>query len=181
MSERSHDKAMIERISKAVRDVPGFPKPGIVFKDITPVLADPALLKGLIDTLAGRYASQRIDYVAGIESRGFILAAPVATALAAGFVPIRKKGKLPREVYREEFQLEYGTDVIELHQDAFPAKSRVLLLDDVLATGGTAAAAIRLIERAGAQVAGVAFMIELGFLDGRSRLGDKDIHALIRY
>ncbi|MBI3889940.1 MAG: adenine phosphoribosyltransferase [Candidatus Wallbacteria bacterium] len=172
---------MILRIKKAVRDVPDFPKKGIVFKDITPVLRDPTLLKGLVDELARRYAGLKIDYVAGIESRGFILAAPVATALSAGFVPIRKKGKLPCETYREDFKVEYGTDSIEMHKDAFGLGNRVLLLDDVLATGGTASAAIRLIEKAGGRVAGVAFMIELNFLEGRAKLGDRDVYSLIQY
>lgn len=172
---------MIFEIQRAIRDVPDFPKPGIVFKDITPVLADPRLFRGLVDAIAARYQGQGIQFVAGIESRGFILGAPIATALGAGFVPIRKKGKLPRESWREDFQLEYGIDSIELHKDAFGAGSKVLLVDDVLATGGTAAAAVRLIERTGATVAGIEFLIELTFLPGRTKLGGRAVHSLICY
>ena len=172
---------MLEVIKKKVRDVPDFPKQGIVFKDITPVLNDPVLFRGLLDELVKSHRGRGVQYVAGIESRGFILAAPLAIALGAGFVPIRKKGKLPAQVYREEFALEYGTDVIELHQDAFPRGARVLLVDDVLATGGTATAAIKLLETASASIVGLSFMIELGFLGGRTKLPPCEFHALIRY
>jgi adenine phosphoribosyltransferase len=166
--------------SKLVRDVVDFPEPGILFKDITPVLADRQAFTGLIDALAKPFFG-RVDKVAGIEARGFILATPVAEELRTGFIPIRKPGKLPWKVVREEYELEYGKDALEMHEDAVSAGDRVLVVDDVLATGGTAAAAVRLLRRLGAEVVGVAIFIELGFLDGRSALQDVELHTLVNY
>ncbi len=164
-----------------IRDVPDFPKPGVVFKDITPVLADPGAFSALVDQLCAPYEPESVTKVVGIEARGFILATPVAEQLGAGFVPIRKPGKLPAEVVRETYELEYGTDALEMHKDALRPGDRVLVVDDVLATGGTAAAAIRLVERLGAEVIGVAVFIELAFLGGRASLNGADLHALVTY
>jgi len=164
-----------------IRDVPDFPKPGVLFKDITPVLADPRAFAELVDDLCAPYPVGSIDKVAGIEARGFILATPVAEQLKAGFVPIRKPGKLPAEVIRQAYELEYGTDALEMHRDAVQAGDRVLIVDDVLATGGTAGAAIDLVRQLDAHVVGVAVFIELGFLGGRASLDDVDLHALVTY
>jgi len=164
-----------------IRDVPDFPKPGVVFKDITPVLADAGAFSMLIDQLCAPYETGSVTKVVGIEARGFILATPVAEQLGAGFVPIRKPGKLPADVIRETYELEYGTDALEMHKDALRSGDRVLIVDDVLATGGTAAAAIRLVERLDAEVIGVAVFIELAFLGGRASLNGADLHALVTY
>jgi adenine phosphoribosyltransferase len=164
-----------------IKDVPDFPKKGIVFKDITPLLADPAAFAAALERMAEPFKDAGIRYVAGIESRGFLLAAPLALRLGAGLVPIRKKGKLPRQTVSASYDLEYGQDSIEAHADAFPAGSKVLLVDDVLATGGTAKAACELIEAVGGQVAGAAFLIELGFLNGREKLAGRDVRALVKY
>jgi adenine phosphoribosyltransferase len=162
-----------------VRDVPGFPKPGIVFKDITPLLADPAGLAEVVRRLAEPYLEAGVTKVVGMEARGFLLAAPVALVLGAGVVPVRKPGKLPREVHALSYDLEYGSATLELHQDAVTPDDRVLLLDDVLATGGTAAAPRSLLERCGAQVVGLAVLMELAFLDGRALVPDLEIHAVL--
>lgn len=164
-----------------VRDIPDFPKPGIGFKDITPLLADPTALAAAVDGLARPFADAGITKVVGMEARGFIFAAPVAVALGAGFVPVRKAGKLPWKVHRQEYQLEYGTDLLEMHEDAVHAGDTVLIVDDVLATGGTAAATGQLLEASGAEVAAFAFVIELAFLGGRAPLGAARAHALITY
>jgi adenine phosphoribosyltransferase len=164
-----------------IRDVPDFPKPGIVFKDITPLLADPDAFASAIDALIAPYATAGVEKVVGIEARGFILGAPVAQALGAGFVPVRKPGKLPWQVASQTYALEYGTDQLEVHRDAVAPGERVLLVDDVLATGGTAAAALDLLGGLGAEVVGAAFLIELGFLGGRAQLGDAAIAALVTY
>lgn len=153
-----------------VRDVPDFPRPGVLFKDITPMLADGAAFAFAVDALADAFADSLVDVVLGIEARGFIPAAPVARRLGAGFVPLRKVGKLPGEVELEPFESEYGADRLEMHTDGVHAGQRALIVDDVLATGGTAAAAARLAERAGATVVGMGFLLELGFLKGRERL-----------
>ena len=168
-------------IEKLVRDIPDYPKPGVVFKDITPLLGDANGFASTIDRLAGPYVGTGVDRVLGIEARGFIVAAPVAYRLGAGFVPVRKKGKLPFTAHTEEYSLEYGTDVLEAHVDAVEPGQRVLIVDDVLATGGTAAATIRLVERLGGVVAGLAFIIELSFLDGRSRVPGREVSSLITY
>ena len=164
-----------------IRDIPDFPEPGIVFKDITPLLGDPVALRTAVDALAAAHAGAGITKVVGIEARGFILAAPVALALGAGFVPVRKAGKLPYEIHRHAYDLEYGSDVVEMHRDAIGAQDRVLVVDDVLATGGTAAATIALLGQSGASVPALGFLIELAFLEGRGPLGDVPITSLVTY
>ncbi|MGH9277920.1 MAG: adenine phosphoribosyltransferase [Acidimicrobiales bacterium] len=168
-------------LKERIRDIPDFPKPGIVFKDITPLLADPDALRVTVDAFAEHFADRRVDKVVGVEARGFILAAPVAYRLGAGFVPVRKAGKLPWQIEREEYELEYGTDLLEIHRDAVGAGDEVLIVDDVIATGGTAVATCRLIERLGATVAGIGFVIELTFLDGGAKLDGRDFMSLIAY
>jgi adenine phosphoribosyltransferase len=161
-----------------VRDVPDYPSPGIVFKDLTPLFADPEGLAQVIDTIAdGRRGT--LDAVVGIEARGFLLAGPLAYALGAGVVLIRKPGKLPRDVHTRDYQLEYGSNTLEMHQDALHPGARVLVVDDVLATGGTAAAAVHLVEQCGATVVGVAVLLELGFLHGRDALAGVDVQAVL--
>lgn len=162
-----------------IRDIPGFPSPGIIFKDITPLLADVEAFRGTVDTLADGFSDQRVDRVVGIEARGFILGAPVAYRLGAAFIPVRKPGKLPHEVEGLEYELEYGTDTLEVHRDALGPGHRTVIIDDVLATGGTAEATAQLVERAGAQVAAIEVVLELAFLDGRSRLGDRPVNAIL--
>ena len=164
-------------ITSHIRDVPDYPQPGVLFKDITPLLGDPAALRAVVDALAGEFGP--VDKVAGIEARGFILAAPVAYRTGAGFVPVRKKGKLPAATFTEEYTLEYGTATLEVHQDAFAPGERVLIVDDVLATGGTARATASLIQRAGAQVVGVAVLMELSFLKGREVISDLELRSLL--
>ncbi|MFC4585105.1 adenine phosphoribosyltransferase [Sphaerisporangium corydalis] len=159
-----------------IRDVPDYPRPGVVFKDITPLLGDPAAFRAVIDALA---EDLDVDKIVGIEARGFILAAPVAYRSGAGFVPVRKKGKLPAEALEASYDLEYGSAVIEVHRDAFAPGDRVLIVDDVLATGGTAQAAVELVSRAGADVVGVSVLMELAFLKGRNRLNGVDVRALV--
>jgi adenine phosphoribosyltransferase len=171
----------VHRLGALVRDVADFPKPGIVFKDITPLLADAGALGEVVDELARPHREAGITKVVGVEARGFILAAPVAVALGAGFVPVRKGGKLPADIHRQEYELEYGTDLLEIHRDALSASDRVLILDDVLATGGTAAATVELVGQSGATVAGLGFLLELGFLGGRSALPGRTITSLLTY
>lgn len=179
---REGDADMQEQtVRDLIRDVPDFPKPGIVFKDITPVLAAPEVLRGAVSEMAAYARLRGADAVAGIESRGFIIGAPVALEIGVPFVPIRKAGKLPYTTIREEYDLEYGTNVIEVHTDAVAPGSRVLIVDDLLATGGTAAAAARLLGRLGAAVCGLAFVVELGFLNGRKALSGYDVRCLVRY
>jgi adenine phosphoribosyltransferase len=175
------EPGMIERIRAAIRDVPDFPKPGILFKDITPVLNDPVLFGAVVDALVDRYTPMRIDRVAAMESRGFILGAPLAAGLGAGFVPLRKFGKLPHTTVAETFDLEYGTETLEIHTDAVRRGDRVLVVDDLLATGGTAAAAIKLIDKTGGGVVEMAFLVELAFLGGRRRIDGVPVYAMIRY
>jgi adenine phosphoribosyltransferase len=179
MSARRAVPTLPERLRAAIREVPDFPAPGILFKDITPALADAALLAEIASAMAAPWANTGITHVAGIESRGFILAAPVAVSLSAGFIPIRKPGKLPWKVVAQDYALEYGTDRLEMHVDACDAESRVLLVDDVLATGGTAAAAAALIEGTGATVAGCAFLLAIGALHGADRLRGRTIEILL--
>jgi adenine phosphoribosyltransferase len=164
-----------------VRDIPDFPSPGIVFKDITPLLADVDAFRFTVDAIADHFEDTEIDRVLGVEARGFIVAAPVAYRLGAGFVPVRKAGKLPWEIERQEYELEYGTDLLEIHRDAVSPGDAVLVVDDVLATGGTAAATVALVERLGGRIAGLAFVIELGFLKGRERVPGHELHSLITY
>ena len=171
----------IAQIKELIRDVPDFPEPGIVFKDITPVLADPMAFSTITDLIVVHFGRGNVDKVVGIEARGFILASPVAYHFNAGFVPIRKQGKLPWETFDEEYALEYGTATIEVHRDAVRPGERVLIVDDVLATGGTAKAAASLVERIGGKVCGIACLIELGFLKGRDQLQGYELFTLIEY
>ncbi|HTV11189.1 MAG TPA: adenine phosphoribosyltransferase [Acidimicrobiales bacterium] len=166
------------QIRDLIRDIPDFPKPGVTFKDITPLLADAAGFANCVEALANHFSDQGIDKVIGIEARGFIIAAPVAYRLNAGFVPVRKKGKLPFDVYSDTYQLEYGADTLEVHKDSLGRGERVLLVDDVLATGGTAAAARRLADKLGAQAVGFGCVLELEFLHGRERLPGLRTEAL---
>ncbi|MGE0877573.1 MAG: adenine phosphoribosyltransferase [Acidimicrobiia bacterium] len=168
-------------LNQHIRDVPDFPKPGVTFKDITPLLADVDAFRFSVDALADHFAGDQVDRVVGIEARGFILAAPLAYRIGAAFVPVRKAGKLPWTVAREEYDLEYGSDRLEMHRDGVLPGERVLIVDDVLATGGTASAALRLVEGLGAHVMGLAFLIELAFLGGRANLADRDVVALLTY
>jgi adenine phosphoribosyltransferase len=171
----------MDAVRAAIRDVPDFPKKGVVFKDITPVLADPKLLRQVVDAFVAHWKDQRIDRVVGIESRGFLFAAPVAYALGAGLAIARKPGKLPWQVVREVYALEYGEDALELHVDAVGPGQRVVVLDDVLATGGTAGAVGRLVTKQGAELAGYSFLMELGFLHGARRLGPDKVHSLVHF
>jgi adenine phosphoribosyltransferase len=170
-----------DRLAALVRDIPDFPKPGVTFKDITPLLADPAGLRAAVDGIGERFQDAGVDRVLGVEARGFILAAPIAYRFGAGFTPVRKAGKLPWQVEAEEYALEYGTDLLEIHKDAIEPGERVLVVDDVLATGGTAAATVRLVERLGGTVVGLGFVLELAFLGGRSQLAGRDVVSLVTY
>ncbi len=164
-----------------IRDVPDFPKPGIIFKDITPLLQDPAYFRYTLDQMVSQIDGKPVDVVVGIESRGFIFGAPIADRLGAGFVLVRKMGKLPAATISADYDLEYGTNTIEMHQDAIKPGQRVLIVDDLLATGGTVGATASLVERLGGKVAGLLFLIELDFLNGRDRLKDYDVHALLKF
>ena len=170
-----------EDIKEAIRNVPDFPKPGIQFKDITPVLADPDLFSGAIDLLTAGVEPGSVDAVVGIDARGFIFAAAAAVRLKAGFVPVRKKGKLPYRTHEEDYALEYGTATVAMHVDALQPGSRVLLVDDLLATGGTATAAASLVKKLGADIKEIAFLIELSFLKGREKLNGYPIRSLVVY
>lgn len=170
-----------DRLAALLRDVADFPRPGVVFKDITPLLGDAIAFAWCVSTLAGSFANRGVDKIVGIEARGFIVAAPVAVRLEAGFVPVRKSGKLPWKVQSESYQLEYGSDCLEIHHDALSPGERVLIIDDVLATGGTAAAAVRLVAAVGATTVGFGCIIELEFLHGRRKLGDLDVVSLVSY
>jgi adenine phosphoribosyltransferase len=171
----------LQRLRDRIRDIPDFPKAGIVFKDITPLLADPVAFSSVIDEIVVHFGRGNVDKVVGIEARGFMFAAPVAYHFGAGFVPVRKAGKLPHETELEEYALEYGTAKIEIHRDAIRAGERVIVVDDVLATGGTARAAAKLVERLGGKVIGIACLMELTFLDGRQAIGDWEFHTLLQY
>lgn len=171
----------MEILKQKIRHIPDFPKPGILFYDVTTLLRDPDGFRDTIDAMAAPYEKGSIDLIAGIESRGFILGAAMADRLGAGFVPIRKKGKLPGSTLRESYALEYGTDSLEVHDDAIQKGQRVLVVDDLLATGGTAEAVLKLMRRVGADVRGLAFLVELDFLNGRQRLGDEPVHVVLNY
>jgi adenine phosphoribosyltransferase len=171
----------MDTLKSRIRNVPDFPKPGILFYDITTLLRDPSGFKAALDAMSVPYQGQGISLVVGIESRGFILGAAVADRLGVGFCPIRKPGKLPAATIKEAFQLEYGTDAIEIHCDAIEPGQRVLIVDDVLATGGTASAAARLVKRLGGELHGLAFLIELVGLNGRRHLPGEQIHAVLQY
>lgn len=166
-------------IRERIRDVDDYPKSGVVFKDITPLLADHVAFAGVVDAIVNYHGRGTIDKIVGIEARGFIIAAPVAYHFGAGFVPVRKKGKLPSQTREETYDLEYGTETIEIHSDAVEPGDRVLIVDDVLATGGTAGAAADLVRRGGAEVVGLSVLLELSFLRGRDRLRNLDVHSLV--
>jgi adenine phosphoribosyltransferase len=171
----------IDSIRKAIRDIPDFPRPGIVFKDITPLLGDGPLFAKTIDVLAERYRDKQIDMVLGIESRGFIVGAALAYKLGAGFCVVRKPGKLPYDTHSASYELEYGTDSLEIHIDAIPQNARVLIVDDLIATGGTAAATAQLVSKLGGEVVECAFVIELSFLKGRDKLQPYGVFSLVHY
>jgi adenine phosphoribosyltransferase len=171
----------VDRLRSLIRDIPDYPTPGIIFKDITPLLADAAAFASCTERLAAPFRDAGVTHVVAIESRGFILGAPVAQHLGAGFIPVRKPGKLPSATRREEYALEYGTDALEVHADAADGSARVLIVDDVLATGGTASATCKLVESLGAEVAGCSFLIALSFLPGLERLAAKRVESLITY
>lgn len=177
----SPSNALERELRSTIRDVPDFPTKGIVFKDITPVLAQAALFARTIAALAAPYASKGITHVVGIESRGFILGSPIAHSLGAAFVPVRKRGKLPWRTLSVTYALEYGSDTVEVHVDAFGSGAHALVVDDVLATGGTAQATCSLVERAGARVSGCAFLLALGFLPGLTLLAEREPTVLVRY
>ena len=171
----------MDDLKAAIRGIRDFPKQGIVFRDITPVLADPALLREVIDRISEPYYDQDIQVVAGTEARGFILAPAVALQLAAGFVPIRKKGKLPADTYQVAYELEYGTDSLEMHRDAIAPGTRVLMVDDLLATGGTMKACCDMVGKAGGHIVACAFLVELSFLGGRDKLAPHDVFSLVTF
>ena len=169
------------KIEAAIRDVPDFPKPGIMFKDIAPVLGDPEAFRQSLDAFVERWKGENVDAVTGIESRGFIFGAPLADRLGVPFIPLRKPGKLPWKCRRVEYALEYGTDALEMHEDAFRPGARILIVDDVLATGGTAAAAIELVKQGQGEVAGLAFLVNLAFLGGAAKLDGLPAQFLVEY
>lgn len=173
--------ALIAELRGRIHDVPDWPKPGIIFKDLTPLLADGRLLRELTAALIAPFRDQGVTQVAGMEARGFIFGALAAQALGVGFVPLRKPGKLPRATHQQGYALEYGEASLEVHTDALGPRDRVLLIDDLLATGGTAAASVSLVTRTGATLLGLGFVVELAFLDGRQRLGNVPVHALLTY
>ena len=170
-----------DSLRAAIRDVVDFPKPGIIFKDITPILADGKLFRESISLLCETAGDVKIDKVVGIDARGFIFAAAVADRLGAGFVPVRKKGKLPWKPRQTAYSLEYGDSIVELHEDAILPGESILLVDDLLATGGTAAAAVKLLDELGANIVGISVLIELGFLQGRAKLAPHPVHAILSY
>jgi adenine phosphoribosyltransferase len=176
-----HDANLIEELKTRIRDVPDFPKKGILFKDVTPVLADPHLFGRVVTAMAAPFSGQRITRVVGVESRGFLFGAPLALVLHAGFAPARKPGKLPWRTQTERYALEYGEDGLQLHEDALGPGDRVLIVDDLLATGGTAEATSRLVKKLGGEVVGFSFLITLDFLPGRERLGREKVCSLLSY
>ena len=171
----------MEDLKKAIRDIPDFPKKGIIFKDITPLLQNTGLFRKAVDRLAEEFKSRKIDVVASVESRGFILGAAIAYKLGVSFVPVRKKGKLPYKTYSVTYDLEYGQDTLEMHQDAVGRGAKVLIIDDLLATGGTLAATIDLVKKMGGEIAGIGFLIELTFLNGRKKAPGHEIFSLIKF
>lgn len=177
----THHTVTASELAAAIRNVPDFPKPGIQFKDITPVLGDARLFAGAIDLLTAEFAPGSVDAVVGIDARGFIFAAAAALKLKSAFVPVRKKGKLPYRCHEESYDLEYGSNTVAIHVDALQPGKKVILVDDLLATGGTAGAAISLINKTGAEIIAVSFLIELAFLNGRTKLPGQKIKSLIRY
>jgi adenine phosphoribosyltransferase len=181
MTPERNAERLGDDVRAAVRDIPDFPKPGIIFKDITPLLAAPALFRRVTDAIAEPFEGAGITHVVAIESRGFILGAPVALRLNAGFVPVRKPGKLPHRTTSVQYELEYGTDQLEVHADACTPPARVLIVDDVLATGGTAAATRSLVTSLGVDVVGFSFLMVLGFLSGRERLRDSRVETIVTY
>jgi adenine phosphoribosyltransferase len=170
---------LAELVASHIVDVPDFPKPGILFKDLTPLFADGPAFREVVDGIVAHHGAGSFDVVAGIEARGFVIAAAVAYATGVGVVPVRKAGKLPRATHRASYELEYGEAALEVHEDAFTPGERVLVVDDVLATGGTAATTLELVERAGGTVAGFTVLLELSFLPGRERLAPREVHALL--
>jgi adenine phosphoribosyltransferase len=176
-----HDSTLLEDLKARIRDVPDFPKPGILFKDVTPVLADPHLFGRAVDAMAAPFRGRHITKVVGVEARGFLLGAPIALALHTGFVPARKPGKLPYKTVTERYSLEYGDDGLQLHEDAVGRGDRVLIVDDLLATGGTADATARLVAKLGGEVVGFSFLVSLDFLPGRERLGREKVCSLLSY
>jgi adenine phosphoribosyltransferase len=181
MDDTESIRELGQRAAALIRDVPDYPKPGIVFKDITPLLADRRSFRDVTRAMAAPFESSDITHIVAIESRGFILGGPVAQQLAAGFIPVRKPGKLPSDKRSEVYELEYGTDILEIHADSLDASSRVLIVDDVLATGGTAAATCRLVESLGATVVALSFLISLSFLPGLTRLTSRRVHTVVTY
>ena len=173
-------QTLTERLKTTIRDIPDFPKEGILFKDIAPVLQDASLMKGITNSFAERFSGQ-VDVVVGMESRGFIFGTPLAMSLNAAFVPARKPGKLPYDTISVSYDLEYGSNTLELHTDAVSAGQRVLIVDDLLATGGTAKATVELVRKLGAEVVGCAFVVELSFLDGGSAIGNVPVQSLLTY
>ncbi|MEK7291135.1 MAG: adenine phosphoribosyltransferase [Planctomycetota bacterium] len=171
----------MDNLKKMVRDIPDFPKKGIIFKDITPVLQNPKGLREAVETISNHYKSKKVDIVVGAEARGFILAPTVAFNLGAGFVPVRKPGKLPYEKISMSYALEYGTDTLEMHKDAIEKGQQVLMVDDLLATGGTMATCCKMVETLGGNIVGCAFLIELAFLNGKKALSKYDVYSLIKY
>ena len=171
----------MDDVKAIIRDVPDFPKEGIIFKDITTLLKDSQGFREAVDRLVDHYSEQRIDLVVAVEARGYIFGAPMAYKLGAGFIPVRKVGKLPAETLREEYELEYGTDAVEMHRDAIEPGQKVLIVDDLIATGGSAAATARLVEALGGDIVGIAFLIELAFLNGVDKLRGYDVFTMIQY
>jgi len=176
-----HDSTLLDDLKARIRDVPDFPKPGILFKDVTPVLADPRLFGRVVNAMSAPFRGRHINKVVGVEARGFLLGAPIALALHAGFAPARKPGKLPWKTVTERYALEYGDDGLQLHEDAVKPGDQVLIVDDLLATGGTAEATTRLVTKLGGEVVGYSFLISLDFLPGRERLGRQKVCALLSY
>jgi adenine phosphoribosyltransferase len=179
--KKTRDNSISEKIKNIIRDVPDFPQKGIIFKDITPFLANPEIFQKTINFICNKYKNKGITKVMGIEARGFILAAPIALALKAGFVPVRKKGKLPYKTVSATYELEYGQDTLQIHEDSIKKGEKVLIIDDVLATGGTARAVSSLVEKLGGKVESICMLIELEFLKGREKLTDYDLFSLVKY